>query len=337
MKYLAIPLIFGSAFSLSLVQAQEKKELLRAGMIGLDTSHVTAFTKSLNDPKNAATFGVRVVAGYSGGSDDIPESKNRVAKFTQTLKEQYGVEIVDSIEELVKKVDVVFIESVDGRPHLKQLIPVLKAGKKCFIDKPMGASLAEVLLMFQLAKQHNVPLFSSSSLRFSPGIRGMKKNPKVGDVLGCIAYGPCPIEKHHPDLFWYGVHGVETLFTIMGPGCKTVTRTHTEGADVVTGVWTDGRVGTFRGIRSGKSDYGALVFGSAGIEPSGGYGGYDPMLIEICKFFKTGELPVTAEETINMFAFMEAADESKRLSGASVSIETVMQRAREQMAKIAVP
>ena len=152
-------------------------------------------------------------------------------------------------------------------------------------------------------------------------------------MLGCDAYGPCHLEEHHPDLFWYGVHGVETLFTIMGTGCQTVSRTQTEGTDFVVGVWNGGRVGTFRGIRAGRSDYGATVFGSKGIVPSGGYGGYEPLVVEIVKFFKTGKAPVSAEETIEIFAFMEAADESKRQGGKPVTVESVMTKAKSQLAK----
>ena len=161
----------------------------------------------------------------------------------------------------------------------------------------------------------------------------MRHHPKVGDVLGCDAYGPCHLEEHHPDLFWYGIHGVETLFTIMGTGCQTVSRTQTEGTDLVVGVWKDGRVGTFRGIREGHADYGATVFGSKGIAPSGGYGGYEPLVVEIVKFFKTGKPPVSADETIEIFAFMEAADESKRQGGKPVTIESVMTKAKSQLAK----
>jgi hypothetical protein len=300
---------------------------LRAGLIGLDTSHVIAFTQFLNNPKNEV-LGVRVVAGYPGGSPDVPDSANRVAGFTKTLREKYQVEIMDSIEELLKKVDVVLLESVDGRPHLQQVIPVLKAGKPVFIDKPIAGSLADCLRIFQLAREHKVPVFSSSSLRFSPGIRRMRDDPKVGEVMGCLAYGPCPVEKHHPDLFWYGIHGVEALFTIMGTGCTSVTRTHTEGTDVVTGTWKDGRIGTFRGIRKGQQGYGALVFGSKGIGPSGGFGGYEPLVKEICTFFKTRTPPVSAEETIEIFAFMEAADESKRQKGAPVTLASVLAKAR---------
>jgi len=331
-RWILLPLLTALPFALPPAAADEKSDrVLRAGIIGLDTSHSVAFTSILNNPKNQGDLtGVRVVAAYPGGSPDIPDSINRVPKFTETLRDKFKVEIVDSIDELLTKVDVVLLESVDGRPHLKQVIPVLKAGKPVFIDKPVAGSLADALQIFALAQAHRVPVFSSSGLRFAPGIAGMRKNPKVGEVLGCAAYGPSPFEKHHPDLFWYGIHGVETLFTIMGTGCKTVTRTHTRDYDLVAGTWADGRIGSFRGLRAGKAEYGALVFGSKGIVASGGFGGYEPLVAEICKFFKTGRPPVSAEETIEIFAFMEAADESKRQGGVPVTLESVLKKARSQ-------
>jgi predicted dehydrogenase len=314
----------------------DKAPLLRVGIIGLDTSHCAAFTKILHNPKNTGDLsGFRVVAAFPGGSRDIPASRDRIDGFTKQLRDNEGVEIVDSIDELLKRVDVVLIESVDGRPHLQQLLPVLKAGKKVFIDKPIAGSLADVLRIFTLAGEYKVPLFSSSSLRFGPGIAEVRKNAKIGPVLGCDAYGPCALEEHHPDLFWYGVHGVEALYTIMGTGCKTVSRAHTEDTDVVTGIWADGRIGTFRGLRSGKSDYGAMVFGKNGINQAGGFGGYEPLVVEICKFFRTGMPPVSAAETTEMFAFMEAADESKRRGGAPIAIEAVLQKARAEVARSA--
>src|SRR3954467_3689752 len=177
-------------------EATQADKPLRAGIIGLDTSHVIAFTQVLNDPKASGELaGIRVVAGYPGGSDDIPSSRERVAGYTKELREKYGVEIVDSIDDLLKKVDVVLLESVDGRPHLEQARPVFRARKPVFIDKPVAGSLADGIAIFELARETNTPCFSSSSIRFSPGIAAMRHNTKVGDVLGCDAYGPCEIEK----------------------------------------------------------------------------------------------------------------------------------------------
>lgn len=306
---------------------------LKAGIIGLDTSHVVAFTKLLNDPNAKGELaGVRIVAAYPAGSQDIPSSRDRLAGYTADLREKYGVEIVDSVEALLPKVDVVLLESVDGRPHLQQAIPVLKARKPLFIDKPVAGSLPDAIRIFAVAKELNVPCFSSSSLRFSPGILGMRNDPKVGEIRGCDAFGPADLEQHHPDLFWYGVHGVEALFTIMGSGCDTVARVQTKGTDFVTGIWKDGRVGTFRGIRDGSKGYGAMVFGAKSIARSGSYGGYEPLVVEICKFFRTGVAPVSADETIEIFAFMEAADESKRRGGAPVKIAEVLDKARKEAA-----
>ena len=308
--------------------AADDTKTLRAGVIGLDTSHAPAFAELLNRPNNSGDLaGVRIVAAFPGGSPDIPSSADRVAGYTKQYRD-LGIEIVDSVEALLPKVDVVLLESVDGRPHLVQVLPVLRAKKSVFIDKPVAGSLADAVAIFQAAERFNVPCFSSSSLRFSPGILGMRSDPRVGAVLGCEARGPCSLEPHHPDLFWYGIHGVETLFTIMGPGCVAVSRVQTDGTDLVVGRWSDGRIGTFRGLRAGAHGYGATVYGDKGIAPSGGYEGYEPLVREIVKFFKTGKPPVSALETLEIYAFMEAADESKRQGGAPVTVESVLAKAR---------
>ena len=315
------------------VDGEEPEDrVLRAGMIGLDTSHVVAFTRLLNDPEAEGPLArVRVVAGYPGGSPDIASSRDRVDRFTAELRDEYGVEIVDSIDELLGRVDVVFLESVDGRPHLEQVRPVIEAGKPVFIDKPLAGSLADAVEIFALAEEAGVPCFSSSSLRFRPEVDEAKEGSSTGAIVGAMTYGPCSIEEHHPDLFWYGVHGVEMLYALMGTGCQSVTRVHSDGVDVVTGSWEGGRAGTYRGIREGKSGFGGVVFGSERIESFETSGNYEPMLIEICEFFFDGEPRVSHEETLEMFAFMEAADESKRRGGEPVSVPEVLERARREV------
>jgi predicted dehydrogenase len=303
---------------------------IRIGIIGCDTSHVPAFAKIFNDPKATGDLeGFKVVAAFPGGSPDIPASRDRVEKFTDDLRKM-NVEIVDSIPKLLEKVDVVLLESVDGRPHLEQARPVIQARKRLFIDKPLAGSLADAIAIADLARKNEVPWFSSSSLRFGPKIEALKNDPKLGAILGCDAWSPSPVEEHHPDLFWYGIHGVELLYTIMGPGCETVSRARTDGGELVTGIWKNGRIGTFRGIRAGKADYGAVVFGKNAIASQFGFEGYKALDEQIGKFFKTGVPPVSADETIELIAFMEAADESKRQGGKPVKIADVIAKAREQ-------
>ncbi len=304
---------------------------LKAGIIGMD-AHALAWTKIINDPQATGELAdMTVVAGFPGGSPDIPQSMELLKAQVKPVA-KLGVEIVDSIDELLKKVDVVMILSIDGRKHLKEVRPVFAAGKPVFVDKPIAGSLTEAIEIFRLADKHNVPCFSSSSLRFAKQTANIRQDPRLGELVGCDQYAPCALEPHHPDFFWYGVHGVEPLFTIMGSGCVSVTRVRTNGTDMAVGVWKDGRIGTFRGIRDGQRGYGSTVFGTKGIVPGGGFDGYEPLIVEIIRFFKTGKPPVTAEQTLEIFAFMEAADESKRLDGSPVTLDSVMQKARQAAA-----
>lgn len=295
-------------------------ELLRLGLLGLDTSHVIAFTRILNDPGNPEHVpGARIVAGYPGGSPDLPASADRLEGFTRELREKWGVEIVPDIAELCRRVDGVLLTSVDGRPHLRQARAVIEAGLPLFIDKPIAASLADVIEIAKLARRHNVPWFGGSSLRWYAPLREALAPERIGQVLGCDAYSPCTLEPHHPDLFWYGVHGVELLYTAMGPGCRTVARTSTRDTDVVVGVWEDGRVGVFRGNRGGRHAFGATIFGSRGNRSVEGHN-YQGVMEAVVRFFQTRQPPIPVEEMVEIYAFMEAADESKRQGGAAVRL-----------------
>ncbi len=320
--------VVGSAFTVNRQQAAIQ-QTIKVGIIGTDTSHVPAFTKLLNDPKEPGYIpGARVVAAFKGGSADVESSHTRVERFATEIRDKYGVEIVASIEELLTKVDAVLLESVDGRPHLAQVRPVLKAKKRVFIDKPFAASYADAKEIVRLSRESGTPFFSSSSLRYAADIVALKNKLELGGIVGAMSFGPSPTEAHHPDLFWYGIHGVETLFTLMGAGCESVARTNTAGTDVVTGKWKDGRIGTFRGIRDGKQDYGAFAFGmkaNAGTTPPMKVD-YRDLLVEIMKFFQTGVAPIQPEETLEIMAFMEAADLSKARGGAPVMLKEVQSR-----------
>jgi len=328
---LMIPTLLPLLVSSNALSQDTTNQPLRAGMIGLDTSHVPAFTKLFNNPKAAGELaGIRVVAGYPGGTG-LPASRDRVAGFTAQLRGM-GVEIVPTIPALLEKVDVVLLESVDGRIHLQEALPVIKAGKPLFIDKPVAGSLADALAIFDLARKHQVPCFSSSSLRFGGGVQELRTNAALGEIVGAITWGPCSYQEGTPDMFFYGIHGIEALFTLMGAGCETVSRVQVKDADVLTGVWQDGRVGTYRGLKRDKEAFGAVAFGTKGIAPATRSDNYEELCQAIGKFFKTRQPPVSAEETIEIFVFMEAADESKRLGGKPVPLKDVLSKARAQTA-----
>ncbi len=323
--------MFGAACLVSILMlSAQAKEPIRLGMIGLDTSHAPAFVKLINQDATAEdSIKMKVVAAYPGGSEDLAASRDRVEGFTEQIREM-GVEIVDSIESMLPKVDAVLLESVDGRKHLQQAVPVFQAGKPLFIDKPLAADLTEAIAIDLAAKKFNSRWFSSSSLRFSPSIFRYQSQENRAKVQGAFAWSPCSTDPTHVDLFWYGIHGVEILYTAMGRGCEQVVQVTTEGADHVVGTWQGGRIGSFRGIRSGMKGYGLVVFGEDSIETDGKYEGYASLIEQIGLFFAGGESPVANEETLELMAFMQAAHRSKQLGGQPVSIDEVWQ---EHLAK----
>lgn len=288
---------------------------LRLGIVGTDTSHATAFTAVLNDPAHKDHIpGARVVAAYKGGSADLKESSERVEKYADELRAKYGVEIVPDIATLLTKVDAVLLESVDGRPHLAQFREIAASGKPVFIDKPLASTLADARAIAQVAKENKVRWFSASSLRFSEGMPALR----LEGLTGVVAWGPGPMEVHHQlDLTWYGIHTVEILYTLMGQGCVEVTRTFAPDSEVVTGKWKDGRVGTIR-LHRPYSGFGAVAFSPKLIRPSEKdfYSGYKGLLKEIVAFFQGGKAPVDEAETMEMFAFMDAAQRSRESGGA---------------------
>jgi hypothetical protein len=308
-------------FACALVAAPAWAADIRLGIIGTDTSHVPAFTRIFNDaaaPDHIS--GLRVVAAYKGGSKDVQSSISRVDQYAEQVRSKYGVEIVPDIPTLLGKVDAVLLESVDGRPHLEQARPVIAAHKPLFIDKPLAASLEDAREIARLAKVAGVPWFSSSSLRFGE----IGTTMKFPDTAGATTWGPGPLEPHHLlDLSWYGIHAVELLYTVMGTGCETVARTTTEDADLMVGRWKGGRIGTVRTLRP-YSDYGAIAYRPKEVvvshPKSEGAADYHALLVEIAKFFQTGKPPVPNDETLEIFAFMDAAQRSKAQGGTPVAL-----------------
>jgi predicted dehydrogenase len=305
-------------FLFLLLLATSSQGEIRIGIVGTDTSHVMHFTRILND-KSAPDHmpGARVVAAYKGGSPDIPSSYTRVNNYAEDLANKYGVKIVADIPTLCSLVDAVLLESNDGRVHLAQARQVIQAGKRLFIDKPLAATLEDAREIARLAREAGVPWFSSSSLRWGDIATTMT----FPDTTGIDVWGPGQMEEHHYlDLGWYAIHPIEMLYALIGTGCEEVTRiaggTFEAGSDIIVGRWKDGRVGTVRTLRP-SGGYGATVFRPKQVvrSPADAGASYVPLLRHILEFFHTGKAPVSNEETLEIFAFLDAAQRSKASGG----------------------
>jgi len=325
---------------------------VRVGILGIDNYQGSDYARQFNSPKAEGDLGgVRVTAIYPVTSPDYPRSEQLTADWMKQLAlmgkpenkamaEYHPFETVDSIEALLAKCDAVLMAGLDGRKHLEQATKVLKAGKRLVIVRPLASNSADAHAILQLAHDLKVPCFSSSQHRFSEGFIGMRNHPEVGKPMGCDVYGGYDMAAVEADLLVRPLHSLETLYTIMGPGVETVSCVSTPLVESYTLTWSDGRVGTYRGIKQGAVKWSATVFGDKGVSVSGIYGhgvpvkgivptqdkysGYEGFARAMGPFFRGGPAPVSANETMEIYAVIDAADKSKANGGAPVRIKDVI-------------
>ncbi|MGI6610900.1 MAG: Gfo/Idh/MocA family protein [Limnochordia bacterium] len=295
---------------------------LKLGMIGLDTSHCIAFSDLLNNKEHPHHVpGARVVYACPTGSEQFSLSRERIKRITGEVRDKFGVEILDSVEAVAERADAILQVSVDGRLHLEEFRKLAPYGKPVFIDKPLATTAADARAIFALSQQHGAPVVSCSSVRYAKGLAELGENV---DVLACEASGPAAILDDFPGLFWYGIHTAEVLYSKMGPGCKEVCTRKTPLADMVIGIWEGGRIGTLHGYRyAGLRDYAVTVYTSQGIQQGLRINqppAYALMLDKILEFFRTGLPPIDSALTLELIAFLEAANMSRE-SGEVVALQ----------------
>lgn len=297
---------------------------MKVGMVGLDNSHCPIFAAMLNDHEHPYRVpDAQVVGAYRGGTDQFSLSRNRIDRITQNVTQSYDVELCDSIEELAREVDALFLESCDGRQHLEQFRK-MAIGKPVYIDKPFTTSTADATEIIRLAKETGTPIMSSSSMRYAAGIAGLVTQDER--VTCCEVFGHAPVLDDYPGLFWYGVHSAEVLFSFMGVGCKQVRCFPYKEVDVVIGEWDDGRVGIVTGTRFEDGEYGCVIHTDKG--PRCGVALHTPptfyfLLQKVIEFFRTGISPIRVEETFSIMAFLEAANRSKEQGGVAIPTESL--------------
>ncbi len=302
------------------------RQALNIGMIGLDTSHALVFTELLNTNDHPFHVnGGRVVAAYPGGSDDFELSRSRVAGYTATLREKFGVEMMVSPEAVAQRCDAILLTSVDGRAHRGLFEKIARYRRPTFIDKPFAVSSADAEGIVARARDDGVPVMGASSLRFAEGLSTALADDTRGGVIGADFFGPMELQPTQPGVFWYGVHAVEMLYATLGRSCRQVRAVTNDDHDLIVGVWADGRIGTVRGNRKGNSTFGGVLHrqkGSQLVDTSRepGQSRYGRLLERVLEFFTTGVAAVDVNETLETIRFMEAANAS-RATGKAVPLQ----------------
>ena len=297
--------------------------MLRLGIVDCDTSHVYQFSRRLNHidiEPDQWVDGARVVAAYPGTSRITDPA--RVGEYLTALRAA-GVELVARPEDLLGRVDAVLIESNEGAVHRKHAMPFIEAGRPVFVDKPLASTTADARALVELAAKRGVPLLSASSLRFAPEVRQVRMNEaELGRLLGADVFSPATLHPHNPGLFHYGVHGVEMLYALLGVGCREVSCAFHESGEVVTGRWSDGRIGVLRGLRGGARGYGLTAYGERAIRQATVDQTYlyRDLVAVIVPVLEGAPSPVSPEELIEVVAFQEAALASAKAGGRPITL-----------------
>lgn len=297
---------------------------LKLGMIGLDTSHCEAFTKLLNDENNENHIpGAKITEAYPGGSSLFSLSMDRVEGITKNIKEA-GVEIIDSISGMSKDLNGFLLESVDGRQHLEQFKILAEYGKPVFIDKPLACSYADAAKIVSIARDKKIPVMTASAVRFAGGMSEL--NLQNREILSCDVFGPMQLLDDYPGYFWYGIHSVDVLYSYMGEGCNELQVKSFDEFDVVIAKWQDGRICTIRGMRFKGGCFGCGIFSSEGAEfstakPSPPY--YAFLLKKVIPFINTGNSSVKISESLEVIAFLEAMNKSRKHNGEIIKLNKI--------------
>ncbi|MEM2756500.1 MAG: Gfo/Idh/MocA family oxidoreductase [Candidatus Bathyarchaeia archaeon] len=305
--------------------------MIKVGIIGFDSSHAVEFTKRLNHvdiSEEHWVYGAKVIMGYPGRPSSFADS-GTITQRIQLLKE-FGVEIVDSAEEMIGKVDAIMLEQQEGGLHLEVAKPFIEEGIPLFIDKPFTCSVADAKKIFELAHSYDTPVFSSSSLRYALEVQDLKSRGDLGEVLGAETYSPAILHPRNPGLFNYGIHGVEMLYAIMGIGCESVRCFHKGQWDVAIGIWCDERIGVFRGMRRGPHNYGFTAFCEKAIVSSSIDTRYiyRELLKKVVEMFQNRRMPINPEETIEIIAFLEASLKSAIENSKEVCLSELIDHVR---------
>jgi virulence factor len=296
--------------------------MIRLGMLDFDTSHVVEFARRLNHrgiAEDQWVDGATIVVACAGQSQIMPE---RIPPYRKEI-EELGIPLAARPEDMIGQVDGMLIESQQGSVHWERARSFLEAGLPCFIDKPFTCGLADARKLAELAARKNVPIFSASSLRYAPELVDFLSQSGHGPIQGALAYSPATLNDGNPGLYHYGIHAVEILYTLMGPGCERVSCIQARDADLVSAQWRDGRVAGIRGNRGPRIDYGCVVFTEQGVYslPLDTRYIYRELLKRIVEMFKTGKAPLDITVTVEMMAFMEAALKSAKSQGAPQEIQ----------------
>lgn len=301
-------------------KASSAPKTLQLGAIGVDSSHLPEFARRMQEMGAAGKTRCRLTQMWTDGQHDMP------AEYVEKWGAQaraHGVVDCDDCDAMLDAVDGVLVLRVDGNKHLEDARKALTLGLPVYIDKPLACDLAEARTIKALADQYGARCYSASSLRFAREVEEAINNKSIGEIVAIEAYGPGNLSAVMDGLFYYGVHAIEMVDALWGPGVNRVRTTFMRDRDLVDLAYHDGRFAHLRMERQGGYEFGATLHGTKGVHSFcvNFDGVYDRLVAGMVGFFEGGQAPTSLDSLIENVAVMAAGNRSAAEDNRWVSLD----------------
>lgn len=224
-------------------------------------------------------------------------------------------------EDVIGHVDAAIIATDDGNDHVRRARPFIEAGLPVFVDKPMATN-PEDLRQFIRWHKEGARILSNSGMRYAPEIREASgRREETGDLRWVTSFTCKTWER-------YGIHALEAVEPLVGPGFESVQTNHRSGSDIVQITHRSGVQFAMAAIHDAYGSFGAVhLYGTKGqtaITLCDTYSAFRAQLVAFVDFVRTGRRAYPFEETVELMAVIIAGIRSRERGGRAVDLKEIL-------------
>ena len=311
----------------------EQKEL-RLAMLGMieGNGHPYSWSAIVNgyDPAEMAKCPYAGIPKYLGGQPletvCIPGARvthiwtDDPADAPTVAKASLIEHVVARPEDVIGHVDAAIIATDDGDDHVRRARPFIEAGVPVFVDKPMATNVAD---LDQFLRWHleGKTILSTSGMRYAPEIRQItERREQLGELRWLTSFTSKTWER-------YGIHALEAIYPVLGPGIIGAQTNHQAGSDIVHLTHSSGVQVTLAAIYDAPGSFGAVhAYGTKGdlaLKLADTYTAFRAQLVAFIELLRTGARPVPFSHTIELMAVIIAGIRSREAGGRLVEIREI--------------
>ncbi|MDQ6477149.1 Gfo/Idh/MocA family oxidoreductase [Dyadobacter sp. LHD-138] len=303
--------------------------MIKIGIIGMSpgNAHPYSWSAIINgtfDAEEITKVGYPAVASYLAANQDtlgIPSARvthiwSQDPAISESIARSVGVvHVVDTLEDMVGKVDAVLLARDDPENHKEMARPFIEAGIPIFIDKPLAYS-REDLHWFSEQNAKGKFIMSCSSMRYASECRAARQDLQlIGKLELVTAVGKKDWKK-------YGVHLLEAAFGMLDdPEPLSVRHIGEPDKEIVQLRLKSGLELTFHLFTNITGTFQLSLFGQQGwklVDIKNSYAMFRDNIIEFVRSVEEGKPRLAFEKTENIIRIIIAARESMEQGGRPV-------------------